>query len=164
MSKELEGRMISVKGERELYDALSILNKEGRIGKSREYIQHGDVSVLRHCMAVARMSMKIADKLPVEVKREELIRGALLHDYFLYDWHVPEKSHKLHGFTHPKKALKNAKRDYKINKTEEDIIAKHMFPLTPIPPKTREGWIVCLADKIVATRETMEGFSKGRKA
>ena len=28
-----------------------------------------------------------------------------------------------------------------------------MFPLTPVPPACREGWLVCLADKLCAVQE-----------
>ena len=30
-----------------------------------------------------------------------------------------------------------------------------MFPLTFVPPMRREAWLVCLADKICATKETL---------
>jgi uncharacterized protein len=83
------------------------------------------------------------------------VRGALLHDYFLYDWHVPAPEHNLHGFSHAGAALKNAKRDFEINRLEQDIIEKHMFPLNIRPPKYRESIIVCLADKLCATKETV---------
>lgn len=32
-----------------------------------------------------------------------------------------------------------------------------MFPLVPVPPTCREAWIVCLADKWCALRETIAG-------
>ena len=34
---------------------------------------------------------------------------------------------------------------------------RHMFPLVPVPPTCREAWIVCLADKWCALRETVAG-------
>lgn len=57
---------------------------------------------------------------------------------------------------HPKTALGNAQRDYHLNWKEKNIIARHMFPLIPVPPQCREAWIVCLADKWCALGETVE--------
>lgn len=124
---------------------------------TREHIQHGTVTVNAHCINVAKHSLMLADKLKVRVKRRELIRGALLHDYFLYDWH--DKDHinpfKLHGFFHPGRALKNATRDFELTEREKDIIRKHMWPMTIIPPMCREAWIVTAADKWVSLLETL---------
>ena len=80
-------------------------------------------------------------------RRRQLLRGALLHDYFLYDWHDPDPSHRLHGFHHPARALGNALQDFSLDPVEQNIILRHMFPLTPIPPKYREAILVCLVDK-----------------
>ena len=105
----------------------------------------------------------MAEFLHLSVNRKAMIRGALLHDYFLYDWHNPDNGHRLHGFSHPYTSLKNAKRDYSITKWEADIIVKHMFPLTIVPPQTKEAWIVCLADKICAGEETIKGIRKRKR-
>lgn len=124
---------------------------------TREHIQHGTVTVHAHCINVAKHSLVLADKLKIRVRHRELIRGALLHDYFLYDWH--DKDHinpfKLHGFFHPGRALKNATRDFELTEREKDIIRKHMWPMTIIPPKCREAWIVTAADKWVSLLETL---------
>ena len=130
--------------------------KAKKAKKQKEFIQHGTVTVFDHTYNVAVLSLMIADFLKVSVDEKSLVRGALLHDYFLYDWHEKDKSHRMHGFTHAKTALNNAKRDFKINKTEEDMIYSHMFPLNLFRfPKTKEGKILCLADKICAVYETM---------
>lgn len=52
------------------------------------------MSVYEHSLAVARMCLRIAKYFPGEVDMRSLVRGALLHDYFLYDWHIPDESHK----------------------------------------------------------------------
>ena len=118
------------------------------------YIQHGDTSCLLHSVAVAYYSMRISEKLGIRVDKSALIRGALLHDYFLYDWHDKKPERRIHGFTHPKKAFCNAERDFELSQLEGDIIKRHMFPLTPIPPKYRESVIVCFVDKICSLYET----------
>ena len=145
--------------EKELFfmQELEDICKNSRILESHKYMQHGDTSVFRHSVSVAYYSYYLALKLHAPVNETSLIRGALLHDYFLYDWHQKDSSHRLHGFRHPKTALGNAQRDYHLNWKEKNIIARHMFPLIPVPPQCREAWIVCLADKWCALRETVAG-------
>lgn len=100
------------------------------------------------------MSVRIAKWLPIQVNMDALVIGALLHDYFLYDWHDGKGRH-FHGFTHPECAKRNAEMDYTLSPRVKNIIARHMFPLTPVPPTCTEAWIVCIADKICAIEETL---------
>lgn len=132
------------------------LCKSSRFLQTVNYKQHGRTSVYEHCIKVAYMSYRIARKLRLKVDYASLIRGALLHDYFLYDWHDKNNGHRLHGFFHSGKALKNAHEDFKLTAKEENIIIRHMFPLTPIPPYYLESWIVCIADKLCALKETLQ--------
>lgn len=72
----------------EVERAALALERDGRLGLTRGFIQHGAVSVYEHVRSVARASSAIASALEragVRVDRTSLIRGALLHDYFLYD-------------------------------------------------------------------------------
>lgn len=128
---------------------------DSRFKKEKSFIQHGDVTVYEHSLMVTKTCVAIARKLNLNVNYESLVKGALLHDYFLYDWHIKDPSHRLHGFTHPKTAMKNAKRDFGLTKKEENMILSHMFPLVPTLPKTKESIILCLADKYCATKETI---------
>ncbi len=128
--------------------------------KMNRYIQHGNTSCLLHSIAVAYFSYRVSKMLKLNVHEEELIRGALLHDFYLYDWHAkykPTRDLGFHGRIHPKIALFNARKNFKINHIEEDIIVKHMFPLTFYPPKYKESVIVSIVDKICSIYET---FSK----
>lgn len=136
-----------------VFNELAELIKNSRLEETSGYIQHGDTSCLLHTVAVAYYSVKLAEALGIKCKKEDLIRGALLHDYFLYDWHDGARERRLHGFTHPAAALKNADRDFMLSFTERDIIIKHMFPLTIIPPICRESWIVCCVDKMCSFYE-----------
>ena len=143
--------------EQQLLDTvLESLEQEGRLSLEKDFMQHGVTSVYEHSVSVAYMSLRLAKKLHVKVNTTSLLRGALLHDYFLYDWHEKDATHRLHGFYHAGTALKNAKADFNLNDVEENIIARHMFPLNPIPPRYKEAWLVCLADKYCAAVEVMQ--------
>lgn len=129
------------------------------VQKMKQYPQHGQTNALCHMVSVAWTAYETAVKL--EAKRgisfdyRSMIRGALLHDLFLYDWHDPNNGHKLHGFSHPYTALENARKYFTLNKLERNIIVRHMFPFTPIPPRYKESILVSYADKVCSARETM---------
>ena len=108
----------------------------------KDFCQHGAVSTYDHVMNVVRLSY-------------------FLNKKFLYDWHEEgDGSHKLHGFTHPKRALHNASRLFDLNHRERAIICQHMWPLTlRAVPSCRESVIVCLSDKISSAFETL--FQRG---
>lgn len=149
---------LSEEQEKVFYDILEEVCKNSRIMESHRYIQHGTTSVFRHSVSVAYFSYYLALKMNAPVDIESLIRGALLHDYFLYDWHTKDESHKWHGFHHAKKAYENALRDIPdINEIEQDMIRRHMFPLNIVPPRYMEGWILCCADKVCSGAETLAG-------
>lgn len=114
-----------------LIDCIENLSQNDSFVNMRKYIQHGKTDCLLHSIAVAYYSYAAAKCLHLKLNEKSLVTGALLHDFFLYDWHKPDISHRFHGFTHPETALKNARRNWKLNETEIDIITKHMFPLFP---------------------------------
>lgn len=132
--------------------ASPILHTENFI-RSKEFIQHGTVSVHDHSVAVAYYSLRAANRLRLGCSRSRIVRGALLHDYFLYDWHLPHEPSGLHGYTHPGTALANAAKEFDLDCVERDMIARHMFPLTPVPPRYIESLLVCLVDKVLSLRE-----------
>lgn len=118
----------------------------------RQYPQHSDANRLDHIRAVTYMSYVFSKRFGLDVKA--CSRGALLHDLCYYDWHDADFSHRPHGFRHPAFAVFNAKLlNPDITKKEERIILRHMWPLTPLPPSSREGFIVTFADKYCASTE-----------
>ena len=132
-----------------LVDLASDILLSPEMQREQNFIQHGSTTCYAHSANVACMALYLG------VDRLSLARGALLHDFFLYDWHESDPSHRLHGFRHPFSALKNARKHFDLNPIECDAIRKHMFPLTLRPPRFRESWIVCLADKWCALEETL---------
>lgn len=127
--------------------------------KTKNFIQHGNVSVFDHSIYVAETSLKISKMLHIKVDKEVMIKTALLHDYFLYDWH--DKNHpKMHGFRHATIAAENAKRDFGLTDKEYKAIRSHMFPLNLRIPTSREAFILTLADKYCAARESLKRRKK----
>lgn len=111
-------------------------------------------SVYDHSVKVAYLCYQHHKRFGTKIGLEEFVRGALLHDYYLYDWHEKSPSHRFHGFTHPRCALNNALAKYPdLTETEQDMILRHMFPLTPIPPTTKAGWLLCFYDKVAAVSD-----------
>lgn len=77
-------------------------------------------------MAVTLACTRLAQALRIPVHERALVRGTLVHDYFLYDWHAYDPSHRLHAFTHPGCACRNAMRDFGIGCVEQSMVRHHM--------------------------------------
>ena len=111
---------------------------------------HHGLSRYEHVMRVAKKTYLIS-----RICRMDYIsatRGALLHDYF-NDSDYQNTVGLKKGSMHPVIALNNARREYYLNKKEENIIVSHMFPLGNVRPNCKESWIVTGVDKSVAIYE-----------
>lgn len=138
-----------------LKEEISLLMRHPKVRLMDQFIQHGDVSCLKHCISVAYFSYAYCKKRNLDVDYRSLVRGAMLHDFFLYDWHIKDEPRKLHGFYHPIQALINAKQEFDLTEIEKDIILNHMWPLTFLHiPHYRESRIVCMMDKMCSLSET----------
>ena len=127
-----------------------------KIVEMKKFIQHGSVDTYSHCKKVAETSFWLSRRLHMKVDEKSLVRGALLHDFYLYDWHDGKPERKRHGFTHPLVALANADREFSLNDIERNIIGSHMWPLTlRRVPRCKEAVLVCLADKQCSLIETL---------
>lgn len=141
------------RNDEEYLSAVDDILSNSKVKQMRDYIQHGKITTLDHCISVSYFAYRISKRLGLDSRA--CARGALLHDFYLYDWHDKKrKGHHIHGFTHASSALKNAEKYFKLSDVEKDVIKKHMFPLNIIPPKHKESFVVCMADKICALKET----------
>ncbi|WP_161978879.1 HD domain-containing protein [Streptococcus sp. S784/96/1] len=121
-----------------------------RFKKLDTIVQHQHSTRYEHSINVAYTSFKIAKKLGWDAK--STARGGLLHDMFYYDWR-DTKFKKGHAWTHPRIAVRNARKLIDLNRKEEDIILKHMWGATIAPPRYKEGYIVTMVDKYWAIKE-----------
>jgi uncharacterized protein len=157
-----EGRFTEINGEnfdeidrRFFDDAARDILESAVFLRSKKYIQHGTITVYEHSMDVAKICTKLSRFWKVKDRRG-MVRAALLHDFFLYDWH--DEWNLTHGFTHPVEAAKNARKYFNISDKEYSLIRSHMWPFTLLhPPQYKEGWLICMADKIAALKETVCG-------
>jgi uncharacterized protein len=119
----------------------------------KDHVQHQNSSRYAHCEEVAFYTYLICKKLKLDYI--SAARGAMLHDFYFYNWRNKnvEGQKKFHLLRHPRIALNNALDIFELNELEKDIILKHMWPVTIVPPKFMEGIIVTLVDKYCATKE-----------
>ena len=141
----------------QMTEILEGIQSESRVQEMKNYIQHGRTTTYEHCENVARLSCAIDRKLSLGSDINALVTGAMLHDFFLYDWHDSELSlESLHGFHHPKIASQNARKYLDVDDRTSHVIDTHMWPFTITKiPLSREAWIVCVADKAVSLYETI---------
>ena len=139
----------------EFFNIIKDIISNDIVKQMKNYRQHCNTSCYKHCMQVSYFTYIACKKLKLDYI--SATRAAMLHDLFLYDWRKKYRSIELpglHAFVHPQIALENANKLFKLNKMEQDIIAKHMWPITFLLPKYRESYIVTIMDKYSACLET----------
>ncbi len=115
---------------------------------------HGkSMNRLDHSLYVAYMSFLICQRLKLD--HVAAARAGLLHDFFFEDKSMGAKR----LWHHPHSALDNAQRKYTLSELEEDIIVKHMWPVTRPLPRHKESFVVCMADKLCAIMEVSRLYS-----
>lgn len=121
--------------------------ENNKFNKMKYEIHHG-ITRYEHVIRVAKITYKILN----EINSPNLVsatRAALLHDFYLNSDILENDVFK----SHPSVALENAKKYFKIDKLQEDIIVNHMFPATKKIPKSFESNLVSLVDKGVSLYE-----------
>ena len=146
---------IITKSEIDLFlDCISDLIASEVVQKMCNFTQHGDTTTFDHCLMVSFKSFPFCRKFNLAYRAAA--RGGLLHDLFLYDWHDKDLEINLHGFYHPGIALRNAEKAFVLDDKEKEIIKKHMWPLTVVPPKCREAYVICYFDKTCTLKEVFK--------
>lgn len=124
------------------------------------YDQHNGTSVLEHCLYVSYLSYRICKRMGYDYR--SAARGALLHDFFLYHRLVNKPYKGWHATKHPRVALENANEMFSLNEIEQDIIVKHMWPVTMRLPKYTESLVITMVDKYCALKEFLRLIRNNR--
>lgn len=139
--------------------------------KRKLFMHHHNLSVWDHSILVSFKSFLIAKYFNASA-RVCAIAG-LLHDFYSQAWlysdelakiddgkylsefNIKKPLFKMHGFVHGNDAAENTKKYFPelANERILNTIKRHMFPLTPIPPKYKEGFIIICVDKFNSVKE-----------
>ena len=145
------------KEDRIIDHLLKDIKDHERVREMKKYKQHGRITTYDHCENVAKLCYRINRRLHLNADEKVLVKAGMLHDFFLYDWHKDEDgTHPWHGYHHADKALENADRYFDMDDREKSAIWSHMWPLNITRlPRSKEAWIVCVADKMISCVETL---------
>ena len=140
----------------------SFLNNE-KILRMKDISMHRGSNCYVHSFKVAKKAIKKSlNKKGINL--EVVLIGAILHDYYLYDWRQDRSKLKKHAKNHPGIAIANAKRDFDISEDVQKVIASHMWPINiKTFPNTKEARIVTLADKAVTIGESLSSIRYKQK-
>lgn len=141
---------------REFHSIIYDICTDRTVQKMKLYRQHCDTNCFVHCYEVSFHCYKICKLLGFDYIAA--VRGAMLHDLFLYDWRKNNHENSWHAFTHGKIAYNNACKIFELGDIEKDMIINHMWPLSFSFPKTMEGWVLTFVDKYCALKEIVRFY------
>ena len=141
----------------EFYNIIKNYYEHDEVQKMNYYKHHG-ITRLDHSLRVSYFTYKVTKLLRLNYRDATI--AAMLHDFFLDD--VKDENGLFKLRRHADCAVYNSKKYFNINPFQEDIIKRHMFPVTFTPPKYLEGWIVDIVDDFSAIYE--RGYDIGSKA
>lgn len=152
--------MNDFENKKEFYEIIKDLRRNETVLKMKNYKQHYDCDCYEHCLEVAYWSYCFCKKFNLDYRAAA--RAGMLHDLFLYDWRNSRKKLNLedwHAFIHPQIALKNALEICELSEIEQDIILKHMWPVTLFKiPKYKESYVITIMDKLSALKSCQEYY------
>lgn len=151
MTKKLEKK---IQKDKEYQSIVENLIENETVLEMKKYRQHYETDCFEHCYRASYYCYKICKRLGLDYK--SAARGAMLHDLFLYDWREKSDRKGLHAYTHGRCALENANKLFELNEIEQNMILRHMWPVTVVPPKYIEGFILTIVDKHCAIEEFAE--------
>lgn len=155
---------ISLEEKERLENLYQTFLNDPKIQRMKEIPMHRGSNCYEHSFKVAKKAVHYALRFPSKkLSIETIMLGAILHDYYLYDWRKDRSKRKRHAVDHEFIASENASKDFGISPEVKRIIESHMWPINfKKYPKGREAKIVSLCDKAVTIGEVFS--SKKHKA
>ncbi len=132
----------------DFYSIIEVYLNHPKVLEMMKYPHHG-TNRYYHSLRVAKYTYIITKALHLNYK--SATKSAMLHDFYLDEVEKLNGNEKLKK--HPTYASQNAEKYFGLTKKEKDMIEKHMFPVTKIPPKYIESWILDIVDDAVAIYE-----------
>lgn len=133
----------------DFYTIIKDIIKSDEIQNLKNFRHHIKTTRFQHSLNVAYYNYKICKFFGWDYI--SAARGGLLHDLYFYETKEYDGAEK-HSKNHPKLALINAEK-FTPNNCEQDIIAKHMFPMTLALPRYKETVVITFVDKYCAALE-----------
>lgn len=137
-----------------------------RVMRMKAVPMHRGSNCYEHSFKVAKKAIKHGlrrinkEKIDLEV----ILVGAILHDYYLYDWRSDRSKRKKHCHNHPDIAVANAVKDFAISKKVQRVIETHMWPIKfKDYPNSKEARIVSVSDKMVTIGEAFTSIKYKQK-
>lgn len=140
----------------EFKDIINQLISNDTVQQMKNFTQHFGTNRFDHSYSVSYYCYWICKKLRLDYK--SAARAAMLHDLFLYDWRDKNSHFRFHAFHHGKTACKNACNLFELNKKEQDMITRHMWPVTLAFPTSIEGFLLTFVDKYCAICESWQAL------
>ncbi len=125
--------------------------------KTFEQTHHKCMTVGDHSLSVTAVAVGLCRRMNSDdITLRNVITASLCHDLGIMGRDEKYGNNPRCYVAHPKDSVKayrtlTGKADKKIINS----INCHMFPVKPLPPKYKEGWILTTADKISSVRERM---------
>ena len=144
---------ISEQDKKQLEEVYQSFLRDERILKMKEIAMHRGSNCYIHSFKVAKTAIRRALRHR-KGNLYTILVGAILHDYYLYDWRTDRSKMRHHLGNHPYVAAENAERDFGVHETIKRVIKSHMWPVNISDfPRTKEARIISLADKHIYIKE-----------
>jgi len=132
--------------------------------KGFEQSHHFRSNVSDHSLHVTKTALRLAGMFR-SVDRESLIKACLCHDIGLIgNREYVYTSGRMCITQHPIDSEERAREILgDLTDIEEDVILHHMYPLVLKMPRTKEGALICIADKYCALYEPFTVRSSSEK-